>query len=83
MMPRGATDSFEKERDALRALVLRSLKAQGHNVARPVPPTITSKEQLRALPAPSVVHRIERAAGELRRYRRVAVGPFVVYAPPT
>ena len=59
-----------KERERLRALVLRSLKEQGYDVdgPRPTPPTISSKDDLRALHAPSVAHRLERAAGELRRY---------------
>ena len=60
----------ETERETLRAFVLRSLKEQGYDVEgpRPTPPTITSKDDLRALHAPSVAHRLERAAGELRRY---------------
>lgn len=69
-MSKGNTRSLENDREKLRALVLRALKKQGYDVrgSRPTPPTIRSKDELRALHAPSVGHRVERAAGELRRY---------------
>jgi hypothetical protein len=64
------TPSAERARETLRALILSSLKEQGYDIAgsRPIPPTISSKDDLRALHAPSVAHRLERAAGELRRH---------------
>jgi hypothetical protein len=69
-MPKGNTRSPDADRKALRALVLKALKQQGYDVrgSRPTPPTITTKDDLRALQAPSVGHRVERAAGELRRH---------------
>jgi Domain of unknown function (DUF4338) len=57
-------------RKALRKLVLESLEQQGWTIngARPEPPSITTKAELRALHAPSVAHRLERAEPELRCY---------------
>jgi hypothetical protein len=69
-LPEDTVLAETKREETLRALILCSLKEQGYDVAgpRPTPPTITSKDDLRALHAPSVAHRLERAAGELRRY---------------
>jgi hypothetical protein len=65
-------------RDALRVLVLESLADQGWKVggARPQPPDIRTKDELRALHAPSVAHRIERAKGELRRCEETLLACF-------
>src|SRR4051812_21610932 len=79
-----STPSNEPERQALRSLILASLEQQGYSVdgARPTPPDLTRKADLRALQAPSVLHRLQRAEGRLRRHedrliRHIASGTDV------
>lgn len=59
-----------KERDALRARVLRSLRAQGFRLhaGRLVPPEADDKERLRALHAEAVRHQVERSKEGLARH---------------
>jgi hypothetical protein len=68
-LPRGDTLAGI-DPEEVRGLVLRSLKKQGYKVGgpRPTPPTISSKDDLRALHAPSVAHRLEQAERQLGRF---------------
>jgi hypothetical protein len=71
-----ATTTRPPSRKALRRLVLESLEEQGWTIsgARPEPPLIRTKAELRALHAPSVAHRLERARGESKPYEERLLG---------